>query len=408
MAQFSYKIKAPSGNISTGTMESPDLRVAMDKLRAQRFVVLEINEKKAGGFDALMNMLPFGKSIPSKELTLFSRQLSTLVTSGVPIVQGLSILEEQAENVNFKKVISKIREDIESGISIADAMKKHPLAFSELYISMVKAGEIGGILDIILDRLSGYLESSEELKGKIKGAMMYPTVVAFIAVGASAFMLIGVIPRFSAIFSEIGVKLPLPTRIMLALSAFLQNNIIALIILPILGFIGFKQAIKRFPKFRLKVDEFKLKIPVFGLMIKKMSIAKFTSTLGTLVKSGVPILQALETVAKTSGNMVIENAILSARESIREGERITEPLKRSNIFPPMVIQMISVGEETGTLDIMLTKISSFYDREVDDAVKGMTSMIEPLIIVFMGGVIGSMVLALFLPMFELTNQMSKG
>ncbi|MBU0951798.1 MAG: type II secretion system F family protein [Elusimicrobia bacterium] len=408
MGQFNYKVKAPSGGISTGLLEASDLRMAMEKLHAQKFIVLEINEVKKRGLTSLMNLLPFGKGVPAKDLCLFSRQLSTLVSSGVPIVQGLSILEEQAENKNFKKVISKIREDIESGISIADAMKKHPAAFSELYISMVKAGEIGGILDIILDRLSSYLESSEELKGKIKGAMMYPIVVACIAVGASAFMLIVVIPKFSAIFGEMGVKLPLPTRVLLALSSFLQKYLMILILFGIGGFIGFKQGIKRSRNFALKVDNLKINIPVFGIMIRKMSIAKFTSTLGTLVKSGVPILQALETVAKTSGNLVIENALLSAKEAIREGERITEPLKRSKIFPPMVIQMISVGEETGTLDMMLTKIASFYDREVDDAVKGMTSMIEPLIIVFMGGVIGGMVLAMFLPMLELTSQMSKG
>src|SRR3989339_325404 len=400
MGHFNYKVKTSSGGVTAGMIEAPDLRSAMEKLRVQKFIVLEINETKAGGLEGLKKFLPFGKGVPSKDLTLFSRQLSTLVSSGVPIVQGLNILEEQAENANFKKIINKIREDIESGISIADAMKKHPVAFDELYIGMVKAGEIGGILDVILDRLSGYLESSEDLKNKIKGAMMYPAVVACIAVGASAFMLIAVIPKFSAIFSEIGVKLPLPTRVMLWLSAFIQKYIILLILMPIGGFIGLKQAIKRNRSFAEKVDTFKIHIPVFGLMIKKMSIAKFTSTLGTLVKSGVPILQALETVAKTSGNLVIENALLNAKESIRQGERITEPLKKSNIFPPMVIQMISVGEETGTLDTMLTKIAFFYEREVDDAVKGMTSMIEPLIIVFMGGVIGSMVLALFLPMFE--------
>lgn len=408
MGQFNYKVKATSGGVSAGTLEAPDLRSAMEKLRIQKFIVLEINEVKNNGLAALLNLLPFGKGIPSKDLTLFSRQLSTLVSSGVPIVQGLSILEEQAENANFKKIIGKIREDIEAGISIADAMKKHPHAFDELYIGMVKAGEIGGILDVILDRLSSYLESSEELKGKIKGAMMYPMVVACIAVGASAFMLIAIIPKFSAIFADLGVKLPLPTRVLLALSAFIQNFIVLIIVVVIGAVIGFKQAVKRSRNFAEKVDSFKIHIPVFGLMMKKMAIAKFTSTLGTLVKSGVPILQALETVAKTSGNLIIENALLNAKESIRQGERITEPLKKSKIFPPMVIQMISVGEETGTLDTMLSKIAYFYEREVDDAVKGMTSMIEPLIIVFMGVVVGGMVLAMFLPMFEMTEQMSKG
>ncbi|MEW6040568.1 MAG: type II secretion system F family protein, partial [Elusimicrobiota bacterium] len=359
-----------------------------------------------GGLGSFFSSM--GAGIQTKDLCIFSRQLATLVSSGVPIVQGLGILEDQAENKNFRAVISKIREDIESGISIADAMKKHPKAFSELYVSMVRAGEVGGILDTILDRLSSYLEAAEELKGKVKSAMTYPVVVGFIAVGAAVFMLTGVIPQFAGIFKEIGVKLPLPTQIMLALSGIVQKFILLIIFGPIAGFIGFKQAMKRNPKLRFKVDSIKLNVPMFGIMIRKMSIAKFTRTFGTLVKSGVPILQALETVAKTSGNLVIEEAIMQAREAIREGERIAEPLKKGKLFPPMVVQMISVGEETGTLDIMLTKIADFYDREVDDAVKGLTSMIEPLIIVFMGGVIGSMVLALFLPMFELTSQMGKG
>ncbi len=404
MPQFNYKAKAITGNISQGVIEAPDIRSAAERLRSKKLIVLEISEaKKKVALDSL-----FKPKVKTKDLCIFSRQLATLVTSGIPIVQGLSILQEQLTNPTFKEIITKVKEDIEAGISIADAMKKHPSVFSELYVSMVHAGEVGGILDVILDRLSSYLESAEELKGKIKGAMTYPVVVAIIAVGAAAFMLTGVIPQFANIFKEIGVQLPLPTRIMLALSDFVQKNILYLILVPIGAFIGFKQALNRIPKFRLNFDAFKLKLPVFGDMIRKMSIAKFTRTFGTLVRSGVPIIQSLETVAKTSGNKVIEKAINEAKESIKEGERIADPLKKSNVFPPMVIQMISVGEETGSLDTMLIKISDFYDREVDEAVKALTSMIEPLIIVFMGGVIGSMVLALFLPMFELTSQMGKG
>jgi len=404
MPQFNYRAKTITGAISQGIIDAPDIRSASDRLRAQKLIVLEISEGEKESF--LRSLLK--AKVKTKDLCIFSRQLATLVTSGIPIVQGLSILQEQVTNSTFKKIISKVKEDIEAGISIADAMRKHPSVFSELYVSMVHAGEIGGILDVILDRLSSYLESAEELRGKIKGAMTYPVVVAFIAVGAAIFMLTGVIPQFARIFKEIGVELPLPTKIMLALSDFVQKNILFLILIPVVAFIGFRQALKRSDAFRLKFDALKLRLPVFGDMIRKMSIARFTRTLGTLVRSGVPIIQSLETVAKTSGNKVIEKAINEAKESIKEGERIADPLKKSNVFPPMVIQMISVGEETGSLDTMLIKISDFYDREVDESVKALTSMIEPLIIVFMGGVIGSMVLALFLPMFELTSQMGKG
>jgi type IV pilus assembly protein PilC len=405
MANFKYRVRAPSGAVSEGAMDAPDLRSAMDKLRNQKYVVVEINEAKS---TSILSRLGFGKKVKSSELCLFSRQLSTLVSSGVPLVQGLSILEEQMESPNFKSVIGSLRQDIESGISIADAMRKHPKAFEELYVSMISAGEVGGILDVILDRLSGYLENSEALKGKVKGAMTYPVVIAIVATGACLFLLTAVIPKFAAIFADMGAKLPLPTRMLLGLSAALKQYFYIIIAVPIILFVTYSQLIKRFDEFRLRVDALKLNIPMFGPIMRKMSIAKFTRTLSTLVKSGVPILQALETVAKTSGNKVIEKAIMDAREAIREGEKIADPLKKSGVFPPMVLQMIAVGEETGSLDTMLAKVSDFYEREVDDAVKGLSSMIEPLIIVFLGGVVGTIVLAMFLPMMEMTSMMSQG
>jgi type IV pilus assembly protein PilC len=405
MAHFNYRVKAPTGSVSEGVIDAPDLRAAMENLRRQKYLIVDINEAKP---KSLFGGLNFGKGIKSGELSLFSRQLSTLVSSGVPIVQGLSILEEQITSPNFKKVIGSLRSDIESGISIADAMKKHPEAFSELYVSMISAGEVGGILDAILERLSSYLESAEALKGKVKSAMSYPMVVAFIAVGATLFLITAVIPQFATIFEDLGASLPLPTRLLLGLSDILRHYFYLVIIIPVGIVITFKQLYKRVKEFEYRVDSIKLNIPMFGILLRKMSIAKFTRTLGTLIKSGVPILQALETVAKTSGNKVIEVSVMNAREAIREGEKIADPLKRSGVFPPMVIQMIAVGEETGSLDVMLAKISDFYDREVDDAVKGLTSMIEPLIIVFMGGVIGTIVLAMFLPMMEMTSMMSQG
>lgn len=407
MAEFSYKAKAPNGTVMEGIIEAAEQRAAVDKLRGQKYIILEINEAKKSAIDQFIKSLGFKPKVKSKDLVLFSRQLSTLVSAGVPIVQGLSILIEQIENKVFKNIVEKIQEDIESGQSIADSLKKHPNAFTDLYVAMIRAGEMGGILDVILERLSSYLEGAEALKGKVKGAMVYPIVVGLIAGVVTLFLLTVVIPTFKEIFESFGAELPLITQFLIDLSDFLRKWIIAVILVPIGLFIGFKQ-FRKTPFGNYKTDEIALKIPVFGILLKKVAVAKFTRTFGTLIKSGVPILQALDTVAKTSGNKVIEKAILEAREAIREGERIADPLRRSAIFPPMVIQMISVGEETGNLDTMLSKISDFYDQEVDNAVKGLTSMIEPIIIVVMGLVIGSIVIAMFMPMFELGNLASQG
>lgn len=395
--QFAYKAKDTSGKVTEGTVEAADEKSAISRLRSQRLAVMEIKQgaakKKAKG------------KIASKDVVIFSRQLSTLVSSGVPIVQGLTILEQQAESPAFKAVVGSLRTDIEAGLSIADAMKKHPQAFSELYVAMIKAGEVGGILDTILERLSGFLESSEALKAKVKSALMYPTVVFSVAGLITIFLIMFVIPIFKDIFSSFGAQLPFLTRVIIMISDFLSQKI--LYALPVIGLAVwlFKKWMKT-EKGQEKIDEIALKLPVFGILLKKVAIARFTRTLGTLIKSGVPILQGLETVAKTSGNKIIERAINNSRDSIKEGGRISDPLKKANIFPPMVIQMISVGEETGGLDNMLNKIADFYDQEVDTAVKGLTSMIEPLIIVFLGIVIGTIVIAMFMPMFSLGEMVS--
>lgn len=407
MSEFVYKAKAPNGAILEGSLEAAEQHIAVDRLRSQKYIVLEIKEiKKNELAEILKKYNPFQEKVKSKDLVLFSRQLSTLVSAGVPIVQGLSILGEQISSVPFKKVVTNIREDIEGGISIADAMGRHLDVFSNLYVSMVRAGEIGGILDVILERLSSYLESSEKLKGKVTGALMYPAIVSVIAVVVTVFLLIVVIPTFKTIFVGFGAELPLPTAILLGISEFLQKYVIAIIVIPIILSIVFQRWYKT-PPGQLVVDTYSLKLPVFGLLLKKVAVAKFTRTLGTLIKSGVPILQAMETVAKTAGNKVVENSIMVARESVREGERIADPLKKSKIFPPMVTQMIAVGEETGNLDIMLTKIADFYDEEVDVAVEAATSMIEPMVMCGMAVVIGAIVIAMFMPMFELGNLVSK-
>ena len=390
--QFAYKAKESSGKVVEGMVEAPDQKAAIARLRDKRLSVVEVKpstgKKKIKG------------SVKSNDVVMFSRQLSTLVSAGVPIVQGLTILEEQAENPAFRVVVGALRTDIEAGLSIADGMKKHPNAFSELYVAMIRAGEVGGILDTILERLSGFLEASEALKAKVKSALMYPTVVFSVAGLITIFLIVFVIPIFKDIFGGFGAELPFLTRMIINLSDFLRQK--AVIIVPVVG-VGvylFKKWIKT-PKGIEKLDDFSLKVPVFGIILKKVAIAKFTRTLGTLIKSGVPILQGLETVAKTAGNKTIESAIMKSYESIKEGGRIADPLKKSGIFPPMVIQMISVGEETGGLDHMVNKIADFYDQEVDTAVKGLTSMIEPLIMVVLGVVIGTIVIAMFMPMFSM-------
>jgi len=391
--QFAYKAKESSGKLVEGLVEAADQKAALARLRGQRLTVVEINQKaKRDKF--------FKAKIKNNDIVIFSRQLSTLISAGVPIVQGLNILEAQAESPAFKAVVTVLRADIEAGLSIADAMRKHPQAFNELYVSMIRAGEVGGILDTILERLSAYLESSEALKAKVKSAMMYPTVVGGVAFCITIFLILFVIPVFKGIFAGFGAELPFPTRVLIGLSDLLRHYIIYILIAG--GAIGW--GIKKYihtDKGQEKLDRLSLNLPVVGILLKKVAIAKFTRTLGTLIKSGVPILQGLETVAKTAGNKIIEKAIYSSRDSIKEGGRIADPLKKANIFPPMVIQMIGVGEETGGLDNMLNKIADFYDQEVDTAVKGLTSMIEPLIMVIMGFVIGAIVIAMFMPMFSM-------
>ncbi len=401
MALFNYKVRSPQGNVLTGTMEAKEQRMVVDRLRGQRLIVLEIGEiKKSASRDILDSINFLKKKVKQKDLVLFSRQLSTLIGAGVPIVQGLTILLEQIENPAFKKVIASVREDIESGTSITEALSHHPTVFSDLYVNMVRSGELGGILDVILERLSAYLESAAALRGKIKSAMVYPAVIVLVAAGVTAFLLIVVVPTFVKIFEQAGARLPLPTQMLLAFSNFLRRYIIFVII----GLIAFVVGLRQYYKTEagsMYIDRLLLRLPLFGTLLRKVAVAKFTKTFGTLVKSGVPILQALETVARTSGNRVIEKAVLQAKESIREGERISDPLKASGAFPPMVTQMISVGEETGNLDAMLAKISEFYEREVDAAVSGLTSMIEPVIVVFMGVIIGAIAVAMYMPMFEL-------
>ncbi|MFN3550697.1 MAG: type II secretion system F family protein [Endomicrobiia bacterium] len=404
MVKYLYKARNPLGKTVSDIIEAVTQKEAIEKLRSLKYTVIEIKEAKIKSKKSFLSAInPFKKKVKSMDITLFSRQLATLISSGVPLVQGLGILEEQFESPSFKEVIKSLRLDIESGVSISEAMKKHSNVFSELYIGMIHAGEVGGILDQVLDRLATYLEASEELKAKIKGAMSYPIVVSLVAIGAAVIMLTVVVPRFAGMFKDMGVALPTPTVILMKVADFTKKYIGFFIAGFIIFIAVFRKIYKSNSKVRLFVDSKMLALPIFGDLIKKTAVAKFTRTLGTLVRSGVPILQALETVAKTAGNKLIEETILKARESIREGERIAEPLKQSGVFPPMVVQMISVGEETGQLDSMLIKIAEFYDKEVSNSVEALTGMIEPLIIVFLGLVVGGMVVAMYLPMFTIAS-----
>lgn len=400
MPVFAYKAKGVDGNVLEGLVDAEEQKVAVERLRAQKLVILEIAEKTSGPLDVIKGFFKKKGHVTSKDLVLFSRQLSTLVSAGVPIVQGLSILESQAENPAFKEVLGAVRSDIESGLSISDALKKHPDAFPDLYCSMIKAGELGGILDTILERLTAYMENSEALKAKVKSAMMYPAIVLSICAAVTVFLLVFVIPTFKTIFGSFGAELPLPTQMLIDLSDIMKKYFILILLFPFAAYKGFTKFYKT-PAGQKLVDGKVMTAPIFGIILKKVAVAKFTRTLGTLIKSGVPIMQALETVAATAGNVVVSEAILSTRESIREGGRLADPLKKSGIFPNMVTSMISVGEETGSLDIMLQKIADFYDMEVDAAVKGLTSLIEPIVIVIMGIIIGTIVVAMFLPMFGL-------
>jgi type IV pilus assembly protein PilC len=407
MPQFKYTARNTQGKTIEGTIEAPLQRAAVDKLRSQRFTVVAVNEvKPSSGGSFLKKLNPFGGKVKNKDLVIFSRQLATLVSAGVPIVQGLNILLEQIQNPTFKQIVNAVRADIEGGVAIADALKKQPEAFSELYVSMIRAGETGGVLDSILERLSAYLEAAEELRGKVKGAMVYPIVISGVASAVTIFLLVAVIPTFKTVFASFGGELPLPTQCLLAVSDFLKHYFFLLLAVPF----GLYTLLSKWHKTengKRFIDGKLIRLPVFGDLLKKVSVAKFTRTLGTLIKSGVPILQALDTVAKTAGNQVIEDAIQSCRESIREGEKIADPLKKAGIFPAMVIQMISVGEETGNLETMLTKIADFYDQEVDTSVKAMTSLIEPVIICVMGVVIGSIVICMFLPIFQMSSLIDK-
>jgi len=394
MPVFLYKARTVGGESQSGEINAATEADVVGQLRRRRLVVVSVKPKPKE-----LNFT-IGGRIKTKELVLFTRQFATMINAGLPLVQSLDILAAQQPNKRAAEKIRAVLNDVESGSTLADAMGRHRDFFSEIYVNMVAAGEAGGILDVILLRLAEYLEASEKLRRKVRGAMFYPVTVMLFAALAIAALLIFVIPTFAGFFETSGVPLPLPTRIVMGISDFLLAYWWA--VLAVLAGIGWLiRAYRKTPAGRLSTDRLLLRIPVLGGVLRKAAIARFSRTLGTLVQSGVPILDGLEITARTAGNRVVEDAIMKSRASIAGGETIAEPLKRSDVFPPMVVQMINVGEQTGGLDDMLSKIADFYDDEVEAAVGALTSVIEPVMIVFLGAIVGGMVVAMYLPIFDI-------
>ncbi len=401
MPEYKWVAETKKGKIIRGELEAADEKMARLQLKRRN---LKIKKIKAKPKDLFANVSFMQPKITSKDLVIFTRQFSTMIDAGLPLVQGLTILADQMENKTFKRILKEVVTDVEGGASLAESLQKHPKVFDNLFVNLVAAGEVGGILDTILQRLATHIEKAQKLKSKIKSAMTYPAIVVAIAVLVISVIMIFVIPVFESMFKDFGSALPMPTQIVVNLSRFIKGNVHYMIGAAIFLAIAFKKF--RSSKYgRKKTDILMLKLPVFGELLKKVAVASFTRTLGTMIGSGVPIISAMEIVAKTSGNMVLEEVILDVRASIAEGQPIAEPLSESGIFPNMVVQMIGVGEATGALETMLEKIADFYDDEVDAAVDALTSMLEPLLMVFLGGAIGGLVIAMYLPIFKMAAAM---
>lgn len=400
MAKFSWEARSKTGTLQKGVMDATSASLVETQLKRFGFTGISIKEE---GKRTSLTIPGFGtKKVDTKDLVVFTRQFATMIDSGLPLVQCLDILAAQQENKTFQDILYKVKSDVESGHTFADALGKHPKAFDNLFVSLVAAGEVGGILDTILNRLAAYIEKSMKLKKKVKGAMVYPATIMAIAVIVVGVILVFVIPTFAKMFTEFGGELPAPTRIVIGLSHFITRYILVIIAVGIAINWGIKKYYTT-PKGRITIDRLLLRMPIVGPLIRKVAVAKFTRTLGTMVSSGVPIMDGLDIVAKTAGNKVVEDAIYNVRQAISEGKTMAEPLAASGVFPPMVVQMIAVGEATGAMDTMLNKIADFYDDEVDDAVGALTAMMEPLLMVFLGTTVGALVIAMYLPIFKLAG-----
>jgi type IV pilus assembly protein PilC len=406
MATFAYSGRTRAGQTVAGEHMAETMEAAVAALRRDQVLVTRINPVKDKAKAA--GAKPFrAKSVPAKNLAVFTRQFSVMIDAGLPLVQCLEILGTQEEEKNFAQTILATRAEVEAGASLADAMKKHPKAFDPLFTNMIAAGEAGGILDTILKRLATYIEKNVKLKGQVKSAMVYPIAVVVIAAVVVGVILWKVIPTFANLFAGLGAELPLPTRVVIALSNGMVRFMPFIIGGIVAGAFGFK-AYYASPGGRRVVDAVTLKLPILGLLMRKIAVARFCRTLSTLLASGVSILEALDITARTSGNAVVEEAILTTRKSIERGETIAQPLRDTAVFPPMVVQMIGVGEATGALDTMLSKIADFYEEEVDVAVAGLLTLLEPLMIALLGGVVGGIVIAMYMPIFSLISNLTGG
>jgi type IV pilus assembly protein PilC len=401
MPVFQWEGKNRNDQIQKGELEAQSEEAVRANLARIKITPTKIKKKPKDLFENVAFLQP---PVKEKDIILFCRQFSTMIDAGLPIIQCLDILHTQQENKTFKGMLKEIKESVESGATLADSLKRYPKHFDDLFVNMISAGEAGGILDTILRRLSGYMEKAAKLKSQVKGAMTYPAVTMIIAVIVVAVILVFVIPVFQQMFSDFGGALPGPTQIVINMSEFVKSKILYIIIGTALFIFAFKKYHKT-NKGRVTVDALMLKLPVFGILLRKVAVSKFTRTMGTMLSSGVAILEALDIVAKTAGNTIIERAIYNVRSGISEGRTMADPLLESQVFPSMVCQMISVGESTGALDSMLGKIADFYDEEVDQAVENLTSLIEPFMLVFLGTVIGGLVVAMYLPVFKMAGNL---
>jgi len=396
MAVFVYQGRSANG-MQNGEIEASDRSAAVGELRRRAILVTKIAEKSAPRVT-----FKFGGKVSDKEMAIFTRQFSTMIDAGLPLVQCLNILAEQSDSKTLRSVTGQVARNVEAGSTLADALRRHPRTFDDLFTNLVEVGEAGGILDVVLQRLSAYIEKAAALKRKVKAAMVYPSAIIGVAIMVVIFMLTFVIPTFAQMFKDLGADLPLLTKVVLWLSTFVRTYIL-LIIAAMVGCVLALRSYYRTEGGRATIDALMLKLPIFGTLIRKVAVARFTRTLGTLVQSGVPILDGLRITARTAGNKVVEKAVLQCRAAVTEGKTLAEPLRVSGVFPPMVTQMISVGEQTGALDAMLSKIADFYDDEVDTAVSTLTSLLEPIMIVFLGVVVGGLVVAMYLPIFKLVT-----
>ena len=398
MAVFIWTAKTKTGELKNGEMEAAQADLVEQRLRAQGLTPQKVKKKPA----EIHLKLPGSSGVATRDLMLFTRQFSTMIDAGLPLVQCLDILHQQNENVWFKKVLGAIKADVEQGKTFADALSKHPKVFDPLFVNLVAAGETGGILDTIMTRLAMQTEKAVKLAKQIRGALFYPTAVMTVAVGAVAVLLLFVIPVFEKMFADFGGALPVPTQIVIDVSRWSVEHWWAFIVVPVALGVGFT-SFRRSPKGRRFLDQVLLGAPIFGPLIRKTSVARFTRTMGTMLSSGVPILDALDIVARASGNLVVGEGISYARKRVAEGKTLSEPLQETRIFPAMVCQMVAIGESAGALDTMLNKIADFYEEEVDAAVAGLTSLLEPLIMVFLAVILGGFLIAMYLPIFTIAG-----